>query len=190
LAGVLGGIVTSVATLLYTDLARRRERRADREDKDRAERQLAREQQERASQAYRTDLIHSLLPAILFLAEYPPAENANDEEIKRYIARLSSESMQRAREAIELVGLVYPSPKAQEAAGYVGQTVRNVIMLQEQVLNRTDAGEDTNRLRIAARLMRAAETNIRDLAREIRGPLPWELEGQSEQSQHEGLDPP
>jgi hypothetical protein len=185
LAGVLGGIVTSVTTLVYTDQARKRERKADKEEKDRTERRAKadRETEERlrkteletkAQEEYRLNLLNSLLPAISFLEEYPPNVEASDETINEFIDRLQSESMKRAVEALVLVGLVYPSPRAQALAGGVRASVQNVVLVEEMALKAASQEDRKAKLTVAQETMRRASESIRDLAKEIRGPLPWE----------------
>lgn len=182
LAGVLSGVLVASLTLLYTDRARKRERQADREDKDRAAQQAKEEREAAAAESARKEMLTALIPLVSLLGDHPPGGGSSDKAIEDHIERLRSDSATRALEAIVLVGLIYPSPSAQMAAGYVSQTVANVILLEEQALKALTPQERGELLQAAAGVYRRGEERIRELAREIRGPLPWEIEPAEEES--------
>ena len=114
------------------------------------------------------------MPLVSLLSEYPLAEGASNEQISSHIQRLRSASAAQAVQSLAFIGLVYPSPTAQMAAGYVKRTLDNVVMLEEGVLDLADSQERQKTLRATGKVLRVAEEKIRELAREIRGPLPWE----------------
>jgi hypothetical protein len=185
LGAIAAGVAIAALNTVYTDIKSRREsktnredkereRQRDREDKDR-ERQRDREDKERtAKEDWRQQLLVSLMPLVSLLSEYPLAEGASNEQISSHIHRLRSTSAAQAVQSLAFIGLVYPSPTAQMAAGYVKGTLDNVVMLEEGVLDLSDSQERQKALRATGKVLRVAEEKIRELAREIRGPLPWE----------------
>jgi hypothetical protein len=180
LLGILFSGSVAVLTVIFTDRARKRERQADKEDKDRAGRQAKEEREATSAKEERRQLLASLIPLVSLLGDRPPSPDASDQAIKEHIERLRSDSANRAVESVVLVGLIYPSPTAQKTAGWVRQALSDVVLAEEMALKERNIQERRDLLERAAEICRWGELRIRDLAREIRGPLPWEdAEGRS-----------
>ena len=161
---------TTIATIWAGDRQRRREREAAREQDESAR---VREREQRREQE-RRNFIESLMPLVSLLADFPPGRDANDEDVRAHVSRLRSERVGQALEAATLIGLIYPSPQAQVAAGYVSQSINNVVLVEEAALEAKSVDERSRLLGIAADHYRECEAEIRELVRELRGPLPWE----------------
>lgn len=168
--GILTAAGTTFATIWANDRQRKREREATREQDERA---MQREQEQRLEQE-RRNFVESLMPLVSLLADYPPGQHANDEDVRAHISRLRSERADEALEAVTLIGLVYPSPQAQVAAGYVGQAINNVVFCEETALKVESEDERSRWLGAAAKTHHDCREEIRKLVRELRGPFPWE----------------
>lgn len=183
LAGVAVALAVSLATMRNADRQKQREREMDREDKDRADRK-AKEQADRAALAeWREALLVSLLPLMRILGQEPPASGASSKTIMKYVEELRSDTGTRAVESLIYVGLVYRAESNASSvrfkAGLVQQTMARALQYQEEALEEPDSAQSARKLGAVAVVLKTARDQLRDLAEEIRGPLPGKL----------GLDP-
>ena len=158
---IVASVVIAITSLIVTDRQRNRDREAE---------------SERRFQEWRFSLVASLVPLLNALSDRVPGPDADDGEVEGHLERLRSPELKSAINVLTFVGLVFPSPKAQFGSGTVQANVDNAIMLEDMALQSTDVEVRRNYLRLANELLSNTVQDLRDLTRQVRGPLPWETE--------------